>query len=70
MLLTLWSVRHQRGFYRVVQGEDFGHSANFENLPDQTIQAADPEFTAILFQLLGNRYDRTQAHAADVNELA
>ena len=42
---------------------------NFEDLPDQSGEVADPEFSALIFQLLGNRDERTKSHAAYVCQI-
>jgi hypothetical protein len=42
----------------------------FKHLPDQAGQATDPEVSAFVSQLLGDRNERSKSHAADVCEIA
>jgi hypothetical protein len=52
-----------------VQRENLVEPGDFEHLPHQAGHAADPEFSAFVSRLLGDRNDRTKSQAADVGEI-
>jgi hypothetical protein len=52
-----------------VHGENLAEPGNFEHLPDEAGHAADPEFSAFVSRLFGDRDDRSKSQAADVCEI-
>jgi hypothetical protein len=52
-----------------VHRENLGEPGDFEHLPHQAGHAADPEFSAFVSRLFGDRNDRSKSQAADVCEI-
>ena len=53
-----------------MQRKNLGEFGDFENLQNHAGQTADPEHSTFVFQLFGNREDRTETCAADVYKIA
>jgi len=53
-----------------MHGEELSQPGDFEYLANEASQAADPERTAAILQLFGNRHEGAQADAADVGEFS
>ncbi|MEI9969964.1 MAG: hypothetical protein WDM87_15575 [Terracidiphilus sp.] len=52
-----------------MQRENLVEPGDFEHLPHQAGHAADPEFSAFVSRLFGDRNDRSKPQAADVCEI-